>query len=75
MQNINTYHIEVEGQVDENSFKTSGPHHISVMRTDAAGTLLAVYADQSGLIGVLRHLHQHGFVIEAVSLIPQRRHA
>ena len=66
MQAISTYHIEVEGQVDENSFNTGGPLHISVIRTGPARTLFAIYADQAGLIGVLRYLHQNGYVIEAV---------
>jgi hypothetical protein len=37
-----------------------------VIRTDPAATLLEIHADQSGLIGLLRYLHQQGFVLLSV---------
>jgi hypothetical protein len=66
LQCSGTYHIEVQGQVDENTFNASGPLRITVIRTDPAATLFAICADQSGLIGLLRYLHQQGFVIHSV---------
>lgn len=66
MQCISTYHIEVQGQLDENTFNASGPLRITVIRTDPAETLFAISADQAGLIGLLRYLHQQGYVIHSV---------
>ena len=66
MQDICTYRIEVQGQVDENDFNAAGPLRMKVIRADQAATLLAIYADQSGLIGLLRFLHQQGFVLLSV---------
>jgi hypothetical protein len=66
MQDICTYRIEVQGQVDENDFNAAGPLRMKVIRADQATTLLAIYADQSGLIGLLRFLHQQGFVLLSV---------
>lgn len=67
MQEIYTYHIEVEGQVDEKEFNGASPLKIKVSRADMAVTLLTLHADQSGLVGLIRHLHHQGFVILSLS--------
>jgi hypothetical protein len=66
MYEICTYHIEVRGQIDENTFNVTSPLQVTVGQMDSAATLLTISADQSGLIGLLRHLHQQGFVILSV---------
>ena len=66
MHDICTYQIEVRGQVDENVFNATSPLQITVVRMDAAATLFTICADQSGLIGLMRHLHGHGFVLLSV---------
>ncbi len=66
MHVIGTYHIEVQGTVDEQAFNKTSPLQITVDRADADITLLNICADQSGLIGLLRHLHQQGFVLVSV---------
>ena len=66
MHDICTYHIQVRGQVEENIFNATSPLQIMVVQTDAAVTLFTVSADQSGLIGLIRHLHRQGFVILSV---------
>lgn len=70
MQEICTYHIEVQGQVNENELNTMSPFEISVVREDAAYTVFAAQTDQSGLIGLIRHVHGLGFVL--LSLIRKR---
>ncbi len=67
MQNICTYHIEVRGQVDENDLNTAGPLEIVVVRVDTAATLFTICTDQSGLIGLIRHLHGRGFVLLSIT--------
>ena len=66
MQDVCTYQIEVRGQVDENTFNASSPLQMTVVRMDTAATLFTIRADQSGLIGLIRHLHGHGFVLLSV---------
>lgn len=63
MQEVYTYHIEVQGQVDEHDFNTTSPLRVSIEQTDSAATALTLHADQSGLVGLIRHLHHQGFVI------------
>ena len=66
MHDICIYRIKVRGQVDENTFNATSPLQITVIQIDAAATLLTTSADQSGLIGLIRHLHRQGFVILSV---------
>ena len=60
------YHIKVRGQVEENLFNATTPLQITLVQVDSATTLFTTSADQSGLIGLIRHLHQQGFVILSV---------
>jgi len=66
MHVIGIYQIEVQGTVDEKAFNATSPLQITVVRAEAEATLITICADQSGLIGLLRHLHQQGFVLLSV---------
>jgi hypothetical protein len=66
MHVVCTYRIEVQGQVDESAFNATSPLHITVARVDARTTMFTIHADQAGLIGLIRHLHQRGFVFLSV---------
>lgn len=63
MHDICTYWIEVRGEVDESNLNAMSPHKMAVVQTDPAVTLITIDADQSGLIGLMRHLHGRGFVL------------
>lgn len=62
MQSVYTYQIEVQGQVDVRVLNANSPLRIFSTRSEVDSTTLAVKTDQSGLIGLLRHLHGQGFV-------------
>ena len=64
---FHTYRIEVQGQVDENVFNATSPLQMKVVRRDTDTTLFTICADQSGLIGLIRHLHGQGFVLLSVT--------
>jgi len=61
-----TYHVEVQGQIDENDVNATSPLRMTVDRIDEAATLFTTYADQSALIGLMRYLHGRGFVLLSV---------
>jgi hypothetical protein len=63
MQEICTYHIEVQGQVSENELNPMSPLAMSLVREDSTCTVFVTQSDQSGLIGLIRHLHGLGFVL------------
>ena len=67
MQEICTYQIEVQGQMDENNLNTMSPLEMTVIRGDMAATLFTIRADQSGLVGLIRHLHGRGFVLLSIT--------
>jgi len=67
MEDVCTYHIEVRGQVAEDEINITSPIHMTVVREDASATLFTVCTDQSGLVGLIRHLHGRGFVLLSVS--------
>ena len=67
MHDMCNYQIEVRGQVDVKSFNATSPLQTTVIRTDKAATLFTIRTDQSGLIGLIRHLHGQGFVLLSVA--------
>ncbi len=64
-----TYHIQIRGQVDESEINAMSPSQITVEQAGTDATLFAVRTDQSGLVGLLRHLHGLGFVLLSVSRV------
>ena len=73
MNDMCTYLIQLRGQMDEGDINATSPLQITVVQVEAnkgypyAATLLTVCTDQSGLIGLLRHLHGLGFVLLSVN--------
>lgn len=61
------YDIEVQDELDENAFNATSPLRIAVAERGQLSTLLRTRSDQSGLIGLMRHLHQQGFVLLSIS--------
>jgi hypothetical protein len=66
MDDICTYHLEIRGPVDEDEINAMSPLQMGVERAGPAATLLTISTDQSGLIGLMRHLHGLGFVFLSV---------
>jgi hypothetical protein len=66
MQEVRTYDIKVRGELEENTFNATSPLGVTVVKVDRNATFITVCADQSGLIGLIRHLHNQGFVFLSV---------
>lgn len=66
MNNACTYHIQIEGQVAEDEINAISTLQLKLEWIEAVATLFSVCTDQSGLIGLLRHLHARGLVLLAV---------
>ena len=60
------YHVRLHGQVDEVDLNSMSPLQIAVEQADADVTMFSIRTDQSGLIGLLRHLHALGFIILSI---------
>lgn len=57
-----TYRIRLRGQIAEEEVNRMSPLHLLWEKGDTAVTQFAVATDQSGLIGLMRHLHSLGYV-------------
>ena len=53
--------------MDEGKIDATSSLEMTVERADADATLFTVRTDQSGLVGLLRHLHGLGFVLLSVN--------
>lgn len=63
MDDMLTYQIELQGQVDEGELNAISPLQVAVIELNRASTKFTTNTDQSGLIGLLRHLNGRGFVL------------
>lgn len=71
------YRIELQGQVDLEwlqSFDSSIEILVGEPGQRQEITVLHVYADQSGIIGLLRRLHGLGVTIQQLQILEERRH-
>ena len=67
MDDLSYYQIVVRDPVSETDLNRLSPVQVVVAQVDPTATRLSVQTDQSGLIGLMRHLHALGFVILAMS--------
>ena len=61
------YHIQLRGQVEEHEVNEMSPLLLVREGGESAVTQFSVNTDQSGLVGLMRHLHGLGYVIQAVN--------
>ena len=62
-----TYQIRVRNGADDIALNMTSPVKVLVVQTEPGATRLAACTDQSGLIGLLRYLHQQGYVLLSVT--------
>jgi len=63
MDDMYTYQIKVRGPVDAHDLNATSPLQMTVEQVDPDVTLLSVRTDQSGMVGLMRHLHGRGLVL------------
>ncbi|HZW04158.1 MAG TPA: hypothetical protein VFF68_09540 [Anaerolineaceae bacterium] len=68
---MNHYRIHLLGQIDLDELNTTSPHRMTRVQTTAETTLVSVCTDQSGLIGLMRHLHNRGLVLVSLQSEPE----
>ena len=66
MIQMNTYLIQLRGKVDLNELNAMSPHLMTVIRVEPDATLFSISTDQSGMIGMLRHLHNLGLILQSI---------
>jgi hypothetical protein len=66
MNDMCTYLILLRGQIDASEINAMGPLQVTTEPLNSGATQLTVSTDQSGLIGLMRHLHGLGLVLESM---------
>jgi len=67
-----TYRIHLRGQVSEQEINALSPLQTTVENAGADSMLVSLCTDQSGLVGLLRHLHGLGFVFLSILRTDER---
>jgi len=67
MDDVNIYHIQVRGRLAAEDIESFSPPGFTMEQMEGNDTCLAVRTDQSGMIGLIRHLHGLGFVLLSIS--------
>jgi len=67
-----TYRLHLRGQVTEQEINALSPLQMTVENAGADSMLVSVCTDQSGLVGLLRHLHGLGFVFLSILRTDER---
>lgn len=70
---MNTYRIQLRGQIDVNELNRMSPHQMTLVQAGPEATLVSICTDQSGLIGLLRHLHGRGLVLLGLQSEPETK--
>jgi hypothetical protein len=71
MNDLCTYQIQLSGQVNESEVNVMSPIHITLKKADPEATLFTVCTDQSGLVGLVRHIHGKGFLFLSIVRVEQ----
>lgn len=64
------YQLEVQECVSEDDFNAASPLPVTVVQSSPLATCLAAETDQSGLIGLIRYLHQQGLLLLSLYRTP-----
>lgn len=67
IEDVRTYKIHFHGQVEEEDINTTSPVRLTIEHIDETSTSATLRADQSGMIGLIRHLHGLGLVLLSIS--------
>lgn len=70
---MNVYHITLRGQIDVEDLNCSSPHHMTPWQAQTEATVFILIADQSGLLGLIRHLHNMGLEIASIICQNERK--
>lgn len=64
---VRTYKIQIHGQVEEGDIHPTSPLRFKIEQSEETNTSITLQTDQSGIIGLIRHLH--GLGLQLISII------
>jgi hypothetical protein len=66
MDDVFLYRIEIREPVVAEDLLSFSPPGLTVAASSSGGSLLSVSTDQSGMIGLIRHLHGLGLFLRSI---------
>ena len=67
IHNVRIYRVQIYGQVKEEDINRSSPLQFKIEQDEEGNTFVSARSDQSGLVGLIRHLHGLGLVLVSMS--------
>ena len=67
LNDVRTYTIKIHGRVEEEDINPTSPLRFTIEPVEEASTCIKLQTDQSGIIGLIRHLHGLGLVLISMS--------
>jgi len=64
---LRSYTLQLSGVLEDDFVASHCPPETVVLRKDNTTSLTNLHTDQSGMIGLLRHLHNLGYIILSVN--------
>jgi hypothetical protein len=64
---VRTYKIRIQGRVADEDIRATSPLPFTIEQVEGTNTSITLRADQSGIIGLIRHLHGLGLVLISIS--------
>lgn len=71
---VRTYKIQIHGRVEEADIDASSPLPFTIEPVEEVNTTLTLQTDQSGIIGMIRHLHGLGLTLISISFTSKNPH-
>jgi hypothetical protein len=71
MEDICTYWIEIRGRAHAEDLNAASSLVLVVEQSGPDSTLLSTRTDQSGLVGIIRHLHGMGIILLSIQVQPR----
>lgn len=66
INDVRTYKIRMQGKVEEEDINPTSPMRLTLEQVGETSTSVTLLTDQSGLIGLIRHLHGLGLVLLSI---------
>lgn len=64
---VRTYRIKIHGRVEEEDIHPTSPLQFRIEQAEEPNTAIMLQTDQSGIIGLIRHLHSLGLMLISMS--------
>lgn len=69
IDDVRTYNVQIYGRVEEADINPTSPLRLTIEQFAGISTSATLRADQSGMIGLIRHLHGLGMVLLSIRCV------